>query len=123
MKFGTMTTIAAALLLTAFSAVAQAFPEGSLPPTAAELTQRLSGKVISVKLANGGSWRLEYKANGYMFLNAGNGASDSGEWTVEDGKLCSKLRRFGGSCNEMRALGDALYMKRDSGEIVQFVAQ
>jgi hypothetical protein len=99
------------------------FPADALAPPAAELQKLVSGKVFAVKLANGNSWRLEYKANGYFFINTSSGFSDTGEWRTEDGKLCSKGRNISGSCNETRTQGDALLLKRDSGEIVQLVAQ
>jgi hypothetical protein len=102
---------------------AQSYPDGVVSPSAADIKLLLSGKSMLVKLANGGSWRLQYKDDGYMFLNTSNGLADSGKWKVEDGKLCSELRKVGNSCNEVRTKGDALYLKRDSGEIVQFVAQ
>lgn len=102
---------------------APAFPDGAAPPNAAELRERLAGKLIKVQLADGSSWRLEYKANGYFFVNTSRGFSDTGEWRTEDGKLCSKGRKINPSCNDVRVVGDALYLKRDSGEIVQFVAQ
>ena len=103
------------------TSAAQAFPDGAAVPNAGELRERLAGKLIHVKLANGGSWRLEYKANGYFYINTSGGFSDTGEWKVEDGKLCSKGRKIADNCNEVRLVGDALYLKRDNGEIVQFV--
>jgi hypothetical protein len=105
------------------TAFAQAFPDDVVTPSAAEIKQRLSGKNMLVKLADGGSWRLQYKDDGYFFLNTASGFSDSGKWTTEDGKLCGALRKVGSSCNEVRTKGDAFFLKRESGEIVQFVAQ
>jgi hypothetical protein len=116
-----------ALLVCSCAALAQdgapSFPDDSVAPSSAEIAQRLAGKVMAVKLANGGSWRLEYKANGYFFINTNTGFSDTGEWKAEDGKLCSKGRKIRESCNEVRIKGDAFFLKRDSGEIVQFVVQ
>ena len=100
---------------------APTFPDGAASPNAGELRERLAGKLIKVQLADGSSWRLEYKANGYFYVNTSGGFSDTGEWRTEDGKLCSKGRKITSNCNEVRVVGDALYLKRDSGEIIQFV--
>ncbi|WP_157991504.1 hypothetical protein [Caldimonas tepidiphila] len=118
----------AALAVACTAAAAQTsapagFPEDSAPPAAAELRERLGGKVFNVKLADGASWRLEYKSNGYFFINTSRGFNDSGEWKVEDGRLCNKGRRIGETCHDVRVKGSELYMKRDNGEIVQFVPQ
>lgn len=116
-----------ALAISSSAAFAQdsapAFPDDASAPSSADLQQRLAGKVFAVKLASGGSWRLEYKSNGYFFINTSAGFSDTGEWRVEDGKLCSKGRKIFASCNEVRVKGDGLFLKRDSGEVVQFVVQ
>lgn len=115
-----LTTWAAKALLAATPALASAFPEGSTAPTADELRQRLVGKTFDVKLASGVGWRLEYKDNGFFFIDTTNGFRDSGPWRTEDGRLCSQGRQINPSCNEMRVSGGALLLKRDSGEIVEF---
>jgi hypothetical protein len=68
-------------------------------------------------------WHVEYKTSGSFALKMNNGFSDAGDWKAEDGKICSKGRKIGSSCNEVRTKGDAIYLKRGSGEIVQFVVQ
>jgi len=99
------------------------FPDGSVAGSASDIQQRFSGKTFNVKLADGGTWHVEYKADGGFSLKMNNGFSDSGEWKAEDGKICSKGRRIGSSCNEVRTTADAIFLKRDSGEIVEFVPQ
>ena len=98
------------------------FPEGASTPTAAELQVRLSGNVFSVKPFSGADWRLQYKEGGYYYLNVGS-FSDSSKWNTENGKLCSMAQKSGGSCNEVRATPESIYLKRDSGEVVLFVKQ
>ncbi|MEJ5999263.1 hypothetical protein [Paucibacter soli] len=109
--------------LAGFDASAQEFPEQAQAPSAAELQRHMAGKTFEVKLADGGSWRVQYKANGYFYLNTSQGMNDSGDWRAEDGRLCSKGMKIGSSCNEVRMAGEVLLLKRDSGEIVQFLAR
>lgn len=98
------------------------FPEGAIAPAPGELQTRLSGNVFKVKPFSGPDWRLEYKGNGYFFLNTGSGFSDSGQWKIEEGKLCNKGQKVAG-CNEIRATAEHLYLKRDSGEVVTLIRQ
>ena len=106
-------------LALAASAAAQGFPEGSATPTADELRKLIVGKVFSVRTASGTVWRLQINENGYFFINVPPNYADSGPFTVEDGKWCTKPQRGNASCNEMRTAGGALYMKRDNGEVVR----
>lgn len=117
--------VAAMLVLSmpTWQAHAQEFPSGAVPLSAVDLQKRMAGKVFDVKIAKGGDWRFELKENGYFFLNTSGGYSDAGEWKAEDGKLCTSPRKGRSACNEMRADGEALFMKRDNGDIVQFVAR
>lgn len=110
-----------ALLTLATTASAQDFPEGSTAPGAAELRQLIAGKVFSVKTSTS-TWRLQINDNGYFYINVGNFA-DSGTWTAEDGKWCTKPQKSNASCNEMRLSSGSLLMKRDNGEIVRFSPQ
>lgn len=105
------------------NSVPSVFPDDAAAPSAGELKAKLSGRTFDVKLADGGSWRLEYKANGYFFVNTSTGFSDTGEWRTEDGRLCYTARKLKPGCNEMRLKAEGIYLKRDSGEIVQYVAR
>src|SRR5438034_6208173 len=122
----TMRAVALSLAAICCSAIAQTtapstFPEEATTPTASELKERLAGRVFNVKLADGGSLRLQYTANGYFFLNTSGGFSDTGEWRTEDGKLCYTARKSKPGCNEMRVKAETIYLKRNSGEVVQYV--
>lgn len=97
------------------------FPADAGAVSADALRERLSGKVFSVKLADGNGWRLEYKANGYAFVDTTNGYRDTGTWRAEDSRLCSEFRKAPASCSEVRLKGDLLFVKRVStGEVVAF---
>ena len=104
------------------AAPAQNFPDGAVVPTAAEIRGRLAGKIFTVKLADGGNCRWEYRDDGYFFFNSG-GFKDSGKWRTEEGKLCHNGRKVGDSCNSVVEHSNTLHMKRDSGEIVKFEPQ
>ena len=81
------------------------------------------GKVFDVSLADGSSWRLEYKSNGYFFVNTSTGFNGSGQWQAEDGRLCGQLRGGDRSCNEVRFSQDRMHLKRNSGEVIQYRAK
>ena len=112
-----------AFVVAPFAAQAQQFAEGASTPNEAAVKKHLDDKVFSVKLADGTSWRLEYKASGYYFVNTSTGFSSSGQWKAEDGRLCGQLKGRDRSCNDVRFHQDQLHLKRDSGEIIQLIAK
>ncbi|HUG24272.1 hypothetical protein [Piscinibacter sp.] len=122
-----LSCLAAALLLAApmvGSAAPTDFPPEATPVSDDALRERLSGKVFSVMPADGNGWRLEYKSNGYFFINTDKGFAEAGRWKTESGKLCSEAPRIQANCSEVRVKGDALYLKRAStGEVVEFVVR
>ena len=85
---------------------------------AATLKESLAGRTFNVALADGSRWRLEYKANGYFFVNTSSGFNGTGDWRADDERLCARLRGGQMSCNEVRAAGGVLFLKRDSGEVI-----
>ena len=116
-----------ALLIMPIAVVAQTplpteFPVDSAPLAPEVLKQRLAGKVFKVKPADGPSWRLEYKASGYVFLDTSSGYRDTGKWRVEGTQLCTDWQRTPSACSETRAKGDVIYVKRNSnGEVVSLL--
>jgi hypothetical protein len=113
------------LLLVSFGAMAQTaavpseFPAEASTRSADELRSLFAGKVLRARLADGSTWRLEYKANGYAFVDTGTGFRDTGQWRVEDGRICVEWRKAPGGCNEARSAGSTVYIKRtQSGEVV-----
>ena len=105
------------------NAAAPEFPSEATPITAKQLSERISDKVFAVRLADGTGWRLQYKASGYFFVNTTTGFNGSGKWTAEEGKLCGELKGAKLTCNEVRQTADAIYLKRDSGEIIRLASQ
>jgi hypothetical protein len=80
------------------------------------LRTRVSGKTF--KFAAPGTpvtSRLQYNANGYVFLNVSTGMSDSAAWRIEGSQLCADWRKIPASCSEMRVKGDLLFAKRANG--------
>jgi hypothetical protein len=118
---------ASCLLLLAAATYAQTssseFPADSTQVTASALQDSLGGKVYSVKLPDGNSWRMDFRLGGSYFWNNARGVSDVGKWSVQEGKVCTEGKRIGSSCNEVRRQGDALLLKRDNGEIVVMTLQ
>ena len=103
------------------SAIAQGFPEGATELSATDIKKKVGDRVHDVSLADGVTWRLEYKSNGYFFVNTSRGFNGSGTWSAEDGKLCGHLKGGDPSCNEVRLHQDVLHLKRGSGEIIRLV--
>lgn len=97
------------------------FPAGASTPNAAQIQQHLEGKVFNVKLANGLSWRLEYNTRGNVFVDVSNGFRGKGDWTAEDGKVCSQMAGNNRTCNEVRLHEGVMQLRRDSGEIIQLM--
>ena len=113
--------LATVIALVSIPALSQEFPQGSSTPTASDVQKHLADKVFSVKNADGTSWRLEFKANGYFFLNTNTGGSVNGQWQAEDGRLCSQIKGADRNCVDVRFHQELLHLKRTSGEIIQYL--
>jgi hypothetical protein len=101
----------------------QAIPDDATAPSAEQLKAMLSGKVFRVKVADGSSWRLDYRGNGYWYVDTSTNFRDSGKWRTEDGKLCTEGRAVRAACNDIRIQADVIYLRRDSGEVIRLVAE
>lgn len=99
------------------------FPADATTLSADELRAQLISGVYDAKLANGDTWRLEYKDNGYYFVNTGSGYNDSGTWSIVDGKLCGKRTKSEFGCTEIRAQVEkkTLHMKRANGDVIALI--
>ena len=97
------------------------FPPDAKPLAPEALKERLAGKVFKVSLADGTSWRLEYRANGSYFVNTSRGFNATGNWRVEGSTTCSETARSPLICSEVRLVGDTIYLKRgvDPGEVLK----
>lgn len=97
------------------------FAAGAVPISGDVLRQAFSDRKYMVSLADGSSWKLEYKANGYFFVNTSTGFNGSGTWKLDAGKLCTSGKDIPSSCGFVQQRGDSLFMKRSSnGEIIEF---
>lgn len=118
---------AAAVLFTLTTVTVASHSQVTVPPDASpapakELQERLAGKVFAVKPASGPAWRWQFDDSGYFFINAGQ-FQDSGKWRTEDGQLCTEPRKIKPSCNNVHFAGARVFLKRDSGEIVELLPQ
>lgn len=120
MKFWLFPVLLAPLVAVAQGVMPIEFPADATTPNAGELRARLAGKAFKAKLSSGIGWRLDYKENGYAFVNVSSGFADKGQWRVEDGKLCSDWNKAQSGCSDVRLHGDSVYVKRSStGEVVR----
>lgn len=94
------------------------FPPEAQPIVAQALKDRLSGRVFKARLHDHTGWRLQFKGD-FVFVNISSGASDSGRWRTEDGRLCVDYQRFPSGCSDIRASDSRLFLQRAStGEVV-----
>ena len=111
--------VAAGAATNSGAAVASAdFPGDAQPLSAEAVTRRVSGRTFDTQLRDGTRVRLEYKSNGYLFVNAAGGYASSGPWRAEDGRICSQMKGAAASCNEVREQGQRLFVRRDNGEMI-----
>jgi hypothetical protein len=94
-----------------------ALPELSVP----DLTARITDKVFKVQMPNGRLFRMEFHANGYVFINVG-ASNGSRKWRIEGSSLCleGKNENF---CNAARFDGTSLIVKSSSGKIVRYLEE
>lgn len=119
--------VALAVAAAAMPALAQSAPPTGaameFPGDAASLTgdamrERLANKVFGSPLADGSSWRLDFRDSGYIFFDTSRGFRDTGKWRIEAPSLCFEMQKTGSSCNEVRSAGDRLYLQRTNGEVL-----
>jgi hypothetical protein len=114
-----------ALNASAQSALPTEFPADAKPIAGDALKALFSDRVFKVAHASGSTWRLQYKSDGYYFVNiAPSGFSDSGKWRIEESKICTEPQKSAASCNEVRTLGETLIVKRAvNGEVIRLDPQ
>jgi hypothetical protein len=108
------------LVLSLSASFAQDFPADASAPSGEEIKKYMEAGVLSAALADGTTWRLEYKPSGQFFINTSRGFNADGRWQAEEGKLCGAIRGRDRTCNDVRMHKGILHYKRDNGEIVQF---
>ncbi len=101
-----------------------AWPANAHTLAADDLRRRVSGKVFDLSLDKGMSARMDYRDSGYVFVNVyPSGASDSGRWRIDGSKVCADMRQSQSYCNEWRAVGDQLMLRRTNGQLVTLSAR
>lgn len=102
------------------------FPATTGPVTAQALREALADRSFEMRLASGDDARYEFKGN-YLYVNfstMGRRMQMSGTWRTEDSNLCIEYpnRQGFSGCNEVRADGATLWLKRiANGEVVQLM--
>jgi len=87
------------------------------------MQESFSGKTYTVKLANGTSWKWDFRSNGYFYFSTSDCFSDTGKWSIKETKVCTEGRKINASCNEVRQNGAGLNYKRDNGDVIPMVVQ
>lgn len=94
------------------------FPADATVPAAAELAGLLANKVWHAQFANGQKVRYQFRGD-YVYIDLSPGASDTGSWRTEDGRLCAEMRRFPSGCSDTRLVGGNIVIRRVvNGELV-----
>lgn len=90
------------------------FPVDAQPLAPDALRAAIAGKSFAAKPAQGPSMRVEYKANGWIFVETASGFRDTGTWRVEGSSVCATWQRnpAGSGCGEARLKGEQLYVRR-----------
>lgn len=97
---------------------ASEFPSGIRTPSATEIASLVKGK--SFNLASGGM-RSDYGAAGNDITVYFSGRSDKGTWRAEDGRICYEFTTIPSACNDVRLLGNDIYLKRSNGQVTQLL--
>lgn len=114
---------AAASLASAQPAPA-AWPDGAQSLAADALRAKVAGKVFKAEGGTAKPSRLQYKDDGFVFLNVSTGFRDTGKWRVEGTYLCTDWQTAPNSgCSEVRVAGDVLYVRRSNGELLSLTPQ
>lgn len=113
----------AALMLAACASgppPATEFPAGAKAPSAAEIANLLRGKSFNIGGSN--PTRVDYAKEGNASTIYFPGRADNGTWRTEDGRLCyDNFSSFKPLCNDIRLVGNDIYVKRANGQVVQAV--
>lgn len=96
------------------------FPAGAKAPSAAEIVALVRGKSFTIGGTN--PTRVDYAKEGNGSTIHFGSRTDSGTWRTEDGRMCyDNFKTFKPLCNDLRVVGNAIYVKRANGQVVQTV--
>lgn len=100
------------------------FAQGTAAPvplTTEEATALVKGKTLSSTRPAGGAPSLQFRDDGTLY-GSNAGASDSGKWRVEDGKLCLTWRRWEyEGCGKLVRVGDQVQHLYPDGASVHLI--
>ena len=120
MKSLPLATLVLSLAASAQPTSAPPFPTTSTVATAQELNTHLAGRTFNATYADGTRVQTKFGADGNLQASA-PGFTDTGNWRVEEGKLCGSLRKVGPFCNDARFDAGVLYLRRMNGEVVRYL--
>lgn len=112
--------LAGSLFMLSLSALAQPAALNTDFPADAEmiegdaLRQRMAGKSFKAVAADGVEMRLQYKNDGFAFVDTSRGFRDTGKWRVEGKNVCVEWNRAPSGCSEARAKGEFVHIRRIS---------
>lgn len=110
--------------LAAAQAPAAAWPESAQGLADDALRSKVAGKVFRTAGGTIRPARLQYQANGFVFLDVSTGFRDTGKWRVEGVNLCTDWQKAPSSgCNETRVAGDIIYLRRTNGELMSLTPE
>jgi hypothetical protein len=96
------------------------FPEQARPLSAEALKSRLEGKVFGTDNPNGSTSRLEFRRNGWAYMDVSTGFRDSGRWRTEtDSLVCVAWRSTGDVCSPVRQHEDQLWIRSRAGHVLR----
>ena len=94
------------------------FSAGIRTPSATDIASLVKGK--SFNLASGGM-RSDYGAAGNDITVYFSGRCDKGTSRSEDGRICYEFTTIPSACNDVRLLGNDIYLKRSNGQVTQLL--
>ena len=94
------------------------------PLEADEIRSKIAGKAFGILSTDGSTMlRVQYDANGVVYLNLSGGRSSSGKWTAKPGMICTRGGADPESCRDVRRHGEGLELKRVDGKWTPMVPQ
>lgn len=118
-----MKMLVLALAMVVLPALAQTklvkeFPAGATALAPEAMKARFTpGTEFAFRSAEGYEVRMNFQDGGQATVTAPR-AADTGQWRIDGSSVCFEFRRFPSGCNEVKAVGDALYWKRVSNDEV-----
>lgn len=97
------------------------FPPEAKVVTGDGLKALVSGKTFRAQPSSGPAWKIQYRDNGFAYLDVANGYRDTGKWRIDGGMLCADWQKTANPtpCNEVREISPGtLILLRGNGELL-----